>query len=222
MKKTIVDSSGKKHYIIGVEVAGKFATFTEPSGGSVQTTYYAPTASACQGIFSAIKRWKSNVIIPIRTEICCPINIKLMSFNYRGANTEKEGSNFVQKIEVIQNPCYKIFAEIIPNPHYQRKENYNTCHALQDILQKRIEKGTVFHQPFLGISELYADYVGEMRNSTFPNALINQKISSMLYKVFEMDGSISKDRYKRNVEIKNGILFYPNDGLDVITEQEWR
>jgi len=59
-----------KAYAVQMEIEGPFAMFRNPASGSALISYPMPPASAVAGMFSAVARLKTAVIVPKRVELC--------------------------------------------------------------------------------------------------------------------------------------------------------
>lgn len=183
--------------------------WTRPDTGSALATGIAPTWSAAKGIFESIARLKSAYICPTRVEICAPVITHRYTTNYQGPLRKgtqiRGGDPFQMPAVVLANVCYRLYGEVeeaTPAP-----VPTNHLHALQEMFNRRLQKGQCFRPVCLGWSEFLAAYWGPLRKSTHVEASINATIPSMLHSVFDraIAGQVAP-RFVQNVEIKNGVL----------------
>lgn len=209
-----------KNYPVQFEISGPYAMFTRPDTGSAFVSYPAPTWSACHGMFTAIARLKSAYIDPVKVEICAPVNFHRYVTNYGGplrkSDVIRKGASYQLGTYVLVDVCYRIYGFVreytaSPDPRV------NHCHYLQDLFNRRLEKGRFFDTPCLGWREFVPDYMGIFRDHTKVETSINEFIPSMLLSPFDQDVSgNSQDaqgnnlaRYARNgAWIRQGVLYY--------------
>jgi len=108
---------------------------------------------------------------------------------------------------VLANVCYRLYGvteEATPPPG-----DTNHLHALQEMFQRRLEKGQSFRPVCLGWSEFIANYVGPFREATKVESSINLTIPSMLHTVFDraIGGNVNPS-FRQNLQIVNGVLEY--------------
>ena len=213
-------------YEVQMEISGNTAIWTRPDTGDCPVSYPAPTYSAVKGIFESILWGPAVMIVPTKVEICAPVQCHNYQTNYGGplrkARVIKGGGGFQLLATVLVDACYRIYAEVAPNPvkkklpEKARKWDGKTNspgHAYRGIFYRRLKRGQCFTYPFLGWKEFGPDYFGEFRESTKVQTDINMSIASMLREVFsEGYNSNCAFTYDQHVQIKNGVLIFPKKG----------
>jgi CRISPR-associated protein Cas5d len=207
-----------KDYRVRLEISGPVALWSRPDTMPNPVSYVAPTFSAAKGIFESILRWKSVNIRPLRCEICAPVQFHRYAFNYRGPLRKSkhiaQGASLQIFAQVLINVCYRLHANIDWNrsPDGKASSPDGACspHAYVDQFEARIERGRWFYTPSLGWKEFVPDYVGAFRAQTSVCATENHTLPTFLKTVFDKDqcGQRGRERYLRNVEVRNGILEY--------------
>lgn len=216
-------------YQICMEIAGPTAMWTRPDTGDSPVSYPAPTSSAVKAIFESVL-WGPDVeIIPVRTEICSPIQYHSYATNYggplRNTSSIREGNNYQFFATVLIDVCYRLYAEVQPQKTkkglpesallWDRKTT-SPGHAYQAIFSRRLRRGQCYAMPFLGWKEFVPSYFGPFRSGTMVESGIPDiKIPSMLFRVFP-DGFDSKVdyQYENNVLIHQGSLDYSREDLN--------
>lgn len=211
-------------YPIQMEIAGNTAMWTRPDTGDCPVSYPAPTYSAVKAIFESILWGPAVEIIPIKVELCAPIQYHSYCTNYGGPlrhlKSIKEGNNYQLYASVLIDVCYRIYAEVVPNKEKDRLpesakqwDNKTTSpgHAYQSIFKRRLKRGQCYSIPSLGWKEFTPSYFGEFRDST--KVMSDSRplvIPSMLRQVFP-DGYNSSVSYVYDNElvIQKGVLKYP-------------
>jgi CRISPR-associated protein Cas5d len=213
-------------YCIEMEVSGPTAMWTRPDTGDCPVSYPAPTYSAVKGIFESILWGPAVMIVPTKVEICAPIQYHNYQTNYGGSLRKPGviigGGGFQLLATVLIDVCYRLHAEVIPNPvkkqlpdRAQQWDSKTTApgHAYRDIFNRRLKKGQCFTIPFLGWKEFAPDYFGAFRESTKVHTDNNMDIASMLREVFsEGYASECAFTYDQNVKIKEGVMVFPRQG----------
>jgi CRISPR-associated protein Cas5d len=208
-------------YSVSLEVSGKTAIFTRPDTGSSPISYPVPTYSALRGIFEAILLLEQASVVPVKVEICAPINYHHYTTNYLGPakKTGQEGALQVPAT-VLTDVCYRVYARAYhddrPIPYSTRgKPNGSRCthggHAYREIFNRRIKRGQCYRTPFLGWKEFTVDYFGPFRPDTKVQEDIDLFIPC-LFKAFSMDGlgksTTWQPIFMNNVEVREGVLHY--------------
>lgn len=211
-------------YPIEMELEGITAMWTRPDTGSCPVSYPAPTYSAVEGIFKSILWGPAVLIIPTKVEICKPVQFHSYHTNYGGPLREskaiKQGNNYQLLATVLIDVCYKLYADVVPNPEKSnlpenaRKWDSKTTapgHAFQAIFNRRLSRGQCYSIPALGWREFTPTYFGPLRKETNAQAdLPAITIPSMLRQVFPQGyNSGLQYVYDQNVEIIGGVLEYP-------------
>lgn len=214
-------------YPIQMEIAGSTAMWTRPDTGDCPVSYPAPTYSAVKAIFESVLWGPAVEIIPIKVELCAPIQYHSYCTNYGGPLRKpkdiKEGNNYQLYASVLIDVCYRIYAEVVPNKEKNKlpegakqwdKKTTSPGHAYQAIFKRRLKRGQCYSIPSLGWKEFTPSYFGEFRDST---QVISDSqpfiIPSMLRQVFP-DGYNSSVSYvyDNNLVIQKGVLRYPAKG----------
>lgn len=213
----------RSNYQVKMEIAGNTAMWTRPDTGDCPVSYPAPTYSAVKAIFESILWGPDIEIIPIKTELCAPIQYHSYVTNYggplRSSTSFKAGNNYQLFATVLIDVCYRLYAEVIPNNdkcklpenalQWDRKTT-SPGHAYKEIFERRLKHSQCYGIPFLGWKEFTPSYFGEFRESTkVLSDMPAVTISSMLRQVFSdgYDSPISYE-YDNNLVIQNGVLKY--------------
>lgn len=219
----------KRSYPIEMEIAGSTAMWTRPDTGDCPVSYPAPTYSAVKAIFESIL-WGPDVeIVPLKAELCTPVQYHSYCTNYggplRSTTAMKKEHNYQLYATVLIDVCYKLYAEVMSNhrknglPEKARQWDRKTTspgHAYQSIFQRRLKRGQSFSSLALGWSEFTPSYFGELRSTTkVLSDLPPTIIPSMLRQVFSKGyNSPVSYIYDNDLVIKNGVLKYPKRGAD--------
>lgn len=214
-------------YPVKMEIAGNAAMWTRPDTGDCPVSYPAPTYSAVKAIFESVL-WGPDVeIIPVKVELCAPVQYHTYCTNYggplRNPTSITKGNNYQLFATVLIDVCYRLYAEVIPNGNKSRmpeaaiqwdRKTTAPGHAYQSIFERRLKKGQCYSIPSLGWREFTPSYFGEFRDMT--QVLSDSPpimIPSMLRQVFSKGyASQSSCTYDSNLVIQNGILEYPKRG----------
>ncbi len=219
---------GLKAYEIEMEIAGSTAMWTRPDTGDCPVSYPAPTYSAVKGIFEALLWGPAVQIIPIKVEICAPLQYHNYQTNYGGplrkSGVIAGGGGYQLLATVLIDVCYRLYAEVSPMPGSSKRrappgakqwdaKTSSPGHAYQAIFNRRRDRGQCFTIPFLGWKEFGPSYFGPLRETTRVCSEINMMIPSMLREVFS-EGYASKCvfTYDQNVKIVEGIIGFPRKG----------
>lgn len=210
-------------YTIQIEVSGDTAMWTRPDTGDSPVSYPAPTYSAVKAIFESILWGPAIEVIPIKAEICTPIQFHTYYTNYGGPLRKdkniKNGDSYQLCATVLVDVCYRLYAEVVP---FRNKDKFppkakewdrattSPGHAYQAIFNRRLKQGQCYSMPSLGWREFTPSYFGVFRDTSHVVADLPQiSIPSMLRQVFSK-GYNSEVSYvfDTNVDIVNGVLLY--------------
>jgi CRISPR-associated protein Cas5d len=218
-------------YTISLEISGPTAMWTRPDTGAAPVSEVVPSFSAVKGIFESVLRWKSVNIVPMRVEICRPVQFHRYATNYGGplrkSDQIKTGASFQQHAIVLINVCYRLHAKAEFASHYAgdtalgeivlrrdksvRAHGFTTCppHAFQDAFNRALRRGTYHAHPCLGLSDFPADYIGEFRPETKICETENHVVPTLLKSVFDRPKNGEwKPTFLRNLIVQNGVLEY--------------
>lgn len=216
-----------KIYQVSMEIAGNTAIWTRPDSGDSPCSYPAPTYSAVKGLFESILWGPAVLVIPQKVELCSPPQFHSYVTNYggplRSSTSIKAGNNYQMFATVLIDVCYRIYANIIPNPNkhampdtalsWDRKTT-SPGHAYQEIFNRRLTRGQSYATLALGWSEFTPSYVGPFRDCTqVCTELQDIYVPSMLRGIF-LDGYRSEYKavYDTDICIHKGVLVYPERG----------
>jgi len=210
-------------YTIQIEIAGDTAMWTRPDTGDSPVSYPTPTYSAVKAIFESVLWGPAVEIIPIKAEICAPIQFHSYCTNYGGPMRKdkniKDGTSYQLYATVLVDVCYRLYAEVVP---FRRKDklpqkakawdNATTSpgHAYQEIFNRRLKRGQCYSIPSLGWREFTPSYFGVFREHTHVmEELPSINIPSMLRQVFS-EGYNSEVTYTfdTDVDVVGGALLY--------------
>ena len=214
-------------YPIAMEIAGNTAMWTRPDTGDSPVSYPVPTYSAVKAIFESVLWGPAVEIIPVKVEVCAPIQYHSYCTNYggplRSSNSIKKGNNYQLYATVLTDICYRIYAEVVPNMDKSRlpksavqwdEKTTSPGHAYQSIFKRRLKRGQCYSIPTLGWKEFTPSYFGEFRETTqvlsdAPPVIV----PSMLRQVFSKGyNSPVSYVYDKDLVIQNGVLEYPKRG----------
>lgn len=209
---SLMTTYGTKNYQVQMELQGPTAMWTRPDTGSALVSGPIPTFSASKGLFESIARLKSAYIRPTRVEICAPLKTYRYTTNYsqgplRKGSQIRGGDAFQLPAVVLANVCYRLYGEVEEATPAPGATNHR--HALQEMFNRRLQKGQCFRPVCLGWSEFLASYWGPFRDSTKIESSINLTVPTMLHSVFDLAvaGKVAP-RFVQNVKIENGVLEY--------------
>lgn len=213
-----------KTYRISMEIAGDTALWTRPDCGDSPSSYPAPTYSAVRGLFESILWGPAILIIPRKVELCTVPQFHSYATNYGGplrqSKSIKKGNNYQLFSTVLVNVCYRMYADVIPNPKKSLiperasawdRSTTSPGHAYQEIFNRRLRRGQSYATLYLGWSEFTPSYFGPFRETTqVCRDLPDIHIPSMLRGIFQ-DGYCSDYRaiYDTDMCIRQGTLEYP-------------
>jgi CRISPR-associated protein Cas5d len=201
----------KQMYLVSIEISGPAAMWQRPDSGSAPISYPAPTYSAVKGIFESIARLKSAYINPLRCEICRPVQYHRYTNNYHGplrkSNQIRGGDPFQLQAIVLADVCYRLYGAV--DEASAAPNSTNHLHALQEMFERRVERGQSFRPVCLGWSEFTPTYLGRLRANTAVQENFNETIPSMLHSVFDRPvGGKVAPTFRHNVQIKSGVIEY--------------
>jgi CRISPR-associated protein Cas5d len=210
-------------YPVQMEIAGDTAMWTRPDTGDSPVSYPAPTYSAVKAIFESVLWGPAIEVIPLKTEICAPVQFHAYHTNYGGplrkSKNIKDGNSYQLCATVLVDVCYRLYAEAGPchekDKLPQKAKDWDMAttspgHAYQALFNRRLERGQCWSVPSLGWREFTPTYFGVFRNSThIVENLSDMVIPSMLRQVFSKGyRSEVSYLYDMDVEIINGVLTY--------------
>jgi CRISPR-associated protein Cas5d len=217
----------KKDYLVTMEIAGNTAMWTRPDCGDSPCSYPAPTYSAVRALFESVLWGPSILVIPQKVELCSVPCFHSYVTNYggplRSLESIKSGNNYQLYATVLVDVCYRLYANVIPNPDKAAmpeaarswdRRTTSPGHAYQEIFNRRLKRGQSYATLSLGWSEFTPSYFGPFRENTHVcENLPDIQIPSMLRGVFQ-NGYCSDYRsvYDTNLCIHKGILEYPKRG----------
>jgi CRISPR-associated protein Cas5d len=201
-------------YLVSFEVAGPTALFARPDGGSTPVSYPVPTWGALKGMLECVAPHAKAYLHPTHVEICSPIRTARYATNYGGplrkAGQIKEDNNLQLIATVLCDVRYRVHAAALPLE--QGGNGANHAHALQEIFQRRLAAGKLFHTPCLGWKEFTPTYFGPLLSDSRANPDINLYVPSLLFSVFDRNvrGKWGP-RFQRRVRVEKGVLRYDAD-----------
>ncbi len=216
-----------RSYPITMEVSGNTALWTRPDSGDSPCSYPAPTYSATRGLFENVLWGPAILVIPRKVELCSVPQYHSYATNYggplRSATSIKSGNNYQLFATVLTDVCYRLYADVIPNPDKvglpERAASWDQRttspgHAYQEMFNRRLKRGQSYATLSLGWGEFTASYFGPFRRTTqVCTALPDILIPSMLRGVFQSGyNSEYCAVYDTNVCIHEGALVYPKRG----------
>lgn len=216
-----------KTYQVSMEIAGNTAIWTRPDSGDSPCSYPAPTYSAVRGLFESILWGPAVLIIPRKVELCSVPRFHSYATNYGGplrkGDSIKKGNNYQLFATVLIDVCYRVYADVVPNPNKERfpesasrwdRRTTSPGHAYQEIFSRRLKRGQSYATLSLGWSEFTPSYFGPFRDTTCVcTELPDIHIPSMLRGMFQQ-GYCSEYQavYDTGLCIHHGVLAYPERG----------
>lgn len=216
-----------KRYPVCMEVAGHTAIWTRPDSGDCPCSYPAPTYSAVRGMFESVLWGPAVLVIPTKVELCAPIQYHSYATNcggpLRSGTSVKGGNNYQLFATVLTDVCYRLYADVIPNPDKPAlppralawdSKTTSPGHAYQEIFNRRLRRGQSYATLALGWSEFTPSYFGPFQEETRVfEALPDIQIPSMLRGVFQT-GYRAPFRavFDTDLCIHHGVLIYPERG----------
>jgi CRISPR-associated protein Cas5, N-terminal domain len=210
-------------YPVAMEISGPTAMWTRPDTGDCPVSYPAPTYSAVKALFESILWGPAVEIIPLKVELCAPVQFHSYVTNYGGPLRKDGTSNYQLFATVLTDVCYKLYASVGPFrqksklPESARQWDRKTTapgHAYQAMFTRRLKRGQCYSIPALGWREFTPAYYGPLRTGTRVLATLPTiVIPSMLRQVFPGGyNSAVSFVYDQDVLIENGCLTYPVQG----------
>lgn len=156
---------------IRVEVWGEYAMFTRPEMKVERVSYDVPTPSAVRGIIESIyfhpgMRWivdKIYVLNPIRfTNIRRnEVKSKILCSSAKAAMMGNGERLFISASEDIQQRAAMMLQNVryVFEAHFEMTDKANPSDnpgKFQDIVKRRLRKGSCYSQPYLGTRECSA------------------------------------------------------------------
>lgn len=213
-----------KVYPVAMEVAGNTAIWTRPDSGDSPCSYPAPTYSAVRALFESVLWGPGILVIPRKIELCSVPQYHSYATNYGGplrkADVIKKGNNYQLFATVLIDVCYRLYAEVVPNPNKATMSKASLAwdrgttspgHAYQAQFNRRLARGQSYATLSLGWGEFTASYFGPFRETTrVCTGLPDIRIPSMLRGAF-LDGYQSNYRavYDTDLCIHAGVLEFP-------------
>ncbi|MGN0482808.1 MAG: CRISPR-associated protein Cas5 [Lachnospiraceae bacterium] len=211
-------------YPIEMEIEGNTAIWTRPDSGDSPVSYPVPTFAAVKALFESVLWGPAVEIIPVKVEICKPIQWHNYVTNYGGPlRSDKQikgGNNYQLYATVLTDVCYRLYAVVMPNFKKEKlsekalewdKKTTAPGHAYQEIFNRRLKKGQSYSSLCLGWKEFTPSYFGPFRQNTrVYTDMPDIEIPSMLRQVFPSGyQSEYKAVYDTDVVIHHGTLIYP-------------
>lgn len=205
-----------KSYPVVLEVAGPLAMFTRPDTGGTPTSYPVPTWSACKGLFEAIAFFSDGAawICPTSVEVCKPVGatggvVRFQKYttNYggplRNSSVISKNANMQLFATVLTDVCYRIYGEV----RGSHAPGRNPRHHLQELFQRRLERGQCHHTPALGWREFTCSYWGSKRAEYEVDEALDLTIPSMAITLWSsVNGGRPEPRFVQNVRVEKGVL----------------
>ena len=216
-----------KTYRVSMEIAGNTALWTRPDTGDSPCSYPAPTYSAVRGLFESILWEPAVLVIPQKVELCSAPQFHSYVTNYGGplrkGDSIKKGNNYQLFATVLTDVCYRLYADVVPNPNKERlpesairwdNRTSSPGHAYQEIFNRRLKRGQSYATLSLGWSEFTPSYFGLFRDTTCVcTELPDINIPSMLRGMFQQGyASTYQAVYDTDLCIHRGTLVYPKRG----------
>lgn len=224
-----------------IEVRGDFACFTRPELKVERVSYDVITPSAARNILQAIFFVKGAMQWQItRIEVLNPIKrISVRRNEVASTMSIKSGPLFIEDKRtqrtayILRDVAYRIFARLVYIPLNKRsnEDQAITKAKLQEKgtgdenpgkyygqLERRLEKGACFHQPYLGCREFSCSFEW-IPNATYQKGIDETRnLGIMLYDMdFPNERAVSKNKASKNKPRPQPIFFEAHMEHGVIT-----
>jgi len=222
----------KKYFIEPLEVEGRFAMFTNPSTGSAPTSFPFPTPTALKGLVETICYVPQVIFRVTELHVCKPVEYAEFGFNSTVSHLKKDehiskdnltdGNTLQRRLTVLRDVVYHVFGYFENLSEFEIRniripEKYsrtNHAHAVQEIFNRRLKRGSYTHPPFLGNKKFSCSYSGPIRRNEEGKQLyspcpdVNVVIPFMPKSVFDKVqlGTRVEPSFIQNVRAINGVV----------------
>lgn len=210
---------------IAVEVWGEYACFSRPEMKVERVSYDVMTPSAARGLLEAIywhpgMRWIIDSI-----HVCAPIRFTNIRRNevkdtisWRKVTTameKRQGDLYLATPESIQQRAAMVLRNVryVIEAHFEMTENAFACdnpRKFQDTIQRRIQKGQMYHQPCFGVREFPAQFAPCAKIPPCHESLKGTR--DLGWMLLDMDYSNPKDIKPMffRAQLTDGVLHVPS------------
>ena len=214
-----------KKYLVHFEIAGPAAMFARPDTGAAPISYPIPTWSACKAMFESVVRGffstgtdPAAFFCPTRVEVWMPVRFEKYVVNYRGPLRKtaqiKKGASYQLPATILVDVCFRVEGECtgIAGTH---QGGVNVAHAMQDMFNRRLQKGLSKYAPCLGWKEFLPTYFGPYRDhpTTAPSPSLQSDLHLALpaFLLAMWDAPV-RGNYQpsfRELSVRGGVLRFP-------------
>ena len=212
-------------YPVKFEVAGPAAMFARPDTGAAPISYPLPTWSACKAMFESVARGfftdhadPAAFFCPTEVEIWMPVRFEKYVVNYRGPlrKTAQINNNSAYQLPatILVDVCYRIKGKCVAVAT-GRQGGINAAHAMQDMFDRRLNKGVSKYAPCLGWKEFLPTYFGSYREhpvtaeSPSLQTDLNLALPAFLLSMWDAPVRGVYQPSFRELNVKGGVLRFP-------------
>lgn len=209
---------------IRLEVWGDYALFSRPEMKVERASYDVITPSAARGLIEAIFWHPGMKWIVDQIQVCAPIRFSNLRRNEvkatamaRTARTVMErgkGQLYLSAPDNIQQRAALLLRDVryVIHAHFEMTERAapgDNPGKFQDMIQRRIQKGQTYHQPYLGCREFPAKFRLCQGAIPCPKELKGERdLGWMLYDMDYTDPENITPRFFRGI-LQDGVLNVP-------------
>ncbi|MGI6105429.1 MAG: type I-C CRISPR-associated protein Cas5c [Raoultibacter sp.] len=216
-----------------IEVVGDFACFTRPEFKVERVSYDIITPSAVRGIFDSIF-WKPAIKWrPTKVEVISGLDqwFSLCRNEVGAVASTRTDAVFIEEkrqqraSRILKNVHYRLHAEMVYVPVSKREVVQESDRKdenpgkYQAIFERRMSKGQVFNQPYLGCREFSCSSIRLIENmSVEPDPIqATRDLGYILYDMDFSDASNPEPAFFR-AQLTNGVMRIPSwDSEEVIS-----
>lgn len=209
---------------VRLEVWGNYALFTRPEMKVERVSYDVMTPSAARGILEAIYWHPGLKWIIDSIQVCRPIkftNIRrnevkstISARTVKKVMDSNKGALYMDSSEEIQQRASMVLQDVryVINAHFEMTDKASQTDnpgKFQDIITRRIKRGQVYYQPYMGCREFPAFFKSHDTSIECPNELKGERdLGFMLYDLDYSDIENIKPMFFR-VLMKDGLIKIP-------------
>ncbi|RCG31477.1 type I-C CRISPR-associated protein Cas5 [Sphaerisporangium album] len=208
-----------------MEVQAPYACFTRPEFKTERLSYPVMTPSAAKGVLEAIF-WKPEfsyrieqieVLQPIRwmsirrNEVSSMLTVGWIreAMSDPSLRFDAEADRDQRNMVCLRDVAYRIHAQVRLRPHATDPDA-----KYRDQFRRRVERGSSYSQPFLGVREFSASFHPPTPRSPIPH---DEQLGVMLHSIRYDDMGESYRWF--HAKLRQGVLTVPKHGVELPTGQ---
>jgi len=214
-----------KKYLVEFEIAGPAAMFARPDTGAAPISYPLPTWSACKAMFESVVRGffadhadPAAFFCPTEVEVWMPVRFEKYVVNYRGPLRKpdqiKDDNSYQLQATVLVDVCFRVKGECTAIAE-TGQGGVNAAHAMQEMFNRRLQKGMSKYAPCLGWKEFLPTYFGPYRdhpvNAASPKlqSELHLTLPAFLLSVWDAPVRGVYQPSFRELKVSGGVLHFP-------------